>query len=191
MTIRFTVATLLFTALMSCTSTRRSENFISSLRCGMTMAEVRDRAGRELNQVTSVAFRGVHGTHTVENQDETVWLEFHEDHLKAFSLWKPKPWALKAVEISPKTNLCNGDQTYFVRLSLQTNLSDPVVFLNGEIIEDPWNRPMEIPAGVHDIRVESSDSEPILKQVTFPDGESGLQWLKIDHTDRRPRPDQD
>lgn len=188
MTIR-AAAVLLLAGVLSCASwswPQWSEELVSSLDCGMAPQEVRDLAGQDLKPVTSVAFRGVYGTHTVDKGDVTVWLHFDEGRLEGVSRWRPEAWKLKSVHISPKTNLCTGELSYFLRLSLQAALDDPTVYLDGEKVEDPWERPLEVTEGDHELRIEAGGYQPILKRVSFPEGDSGHRWLKITHDDLQP-----
>jgi len=139
-----------------------------------------------LEPVTSVAFRGVYGTHTIDRDQVTVWLQFDDGQLRGVSRWRPQAWKLKSVHISPKRNLCTEELTYFVRLSLDAALDEATVYLDEEEIEDPWERPLEVSAGDHSVRIEADGYQPILKRVSFPQGDSGHQWLKIAYDDLRP-----
>lgn len=183
-------AGLLAAGVLSCASgswPQWTEELISSLDCGMTVSEVRFLARQDLEPVTSVAFRGVYGTHTIDKGHVSVWLHFDEGHLQAVSRWRPQARKLKSTYISPKRNLCTGELSFFVRLFRPAALAAPTVYLDDQKVDGfPWARPYEVSAGGHELRVEEEGYEPIVKQVHFDEGDPGELWLEITIDDLHP-----
>lgn len=185
-------AGLLAAGVLSCSSVswpHWTEELVSSLDCGMTISEVESLVGQDLVPVTSVAFRGVYGTHTIDKGHVSVWLHFDEGGLQAVSRWRPEAWKLKSVYISPKRNLCNGALSFFVRLFRPAALEDPTVYLDGKEVENfPWAGPYEVSAGAHELRVVEEGYEPIIKRFHFAEKDRGELWLEITGDDLHPVP---
>lgn len=184
------LASLLAASVLACASggwPQWTEDLVSSLECGMTTAEVQTLAGQELQPVTSTAFRGVYGTHTIAEGNTSVWLHFEENHLQAVSRWRPEAWKLKAIHMSPKKNLCSGDLSFFLRLFRPAALKDPTVYLDSTEVENfPWARPFEISRGEHVLRVEEKGYKPIIKHLHFSEDDPGELWLEITGEDLHP-----
>lgn len=186
------VAALLGVSALACVSgswPQWTEELVSSLDCGMSISEVQTLAGRDLEPVRSVAFRGVYSTHTIDKGDTSVWLHFDEGQLQAVSRWRPEAWKLKSVYISPKRNLCNGELSFFVRLFRPAALEDPTVYLDGKEVENfPWAGPYEVSSGAHKLRIVEEGYEPIVKRLDFAEGDRGELWIEITGDDLHPLP---
>ena len=166
-----------------------THDLVSALSCGMRKSEVVELAGQELRAVTNTAFRGVYGTHTLDRGDVSVWLDFKDGELVSFSRWRPQPWKLKSVYISPKENLCTGQLSFFLRIYRPHGLSDDaIVFLDGEVINDySWARPVEVPIGKHELRIQGEGYEPVVKYLEFGAEDQGELWIDITSEELRPR----
>lgn len=166
-----------------------TDELVSSLDCGMTISEVESLAGQKTVPVKTAAFRGVYGTHTIDKGNVTVWLDFEEGELQAFSRWRVQPWQLKSIFISPKRNLCNGDLSFFIRLFRPAALGNPIVFLDGEeIVDFPWASPYEVSSGSHELRIVEEGYKPIIKHFSFAEGDPGESWLEITGDELQPVP---
>ncbi len=155
----------------------------------MTESEAVELAGQELRPVTTTAFRGVYGTHTVDKGNVSVWLDFENGRLAAFSRWRPEPRKLKSIYISPKENLCTGQLSFFMRLHRPSELLEgATVYLDGEKVNDyPWAGPFEIPIGEHELRIEREGYEPVVKHLEFEPEDRGEMWIDITSEELLPR----
>lgn len=159
------------------------EQLVSKLQCGMSVAEVRALASR---QVEATSNKPELGTHRMDGQWHDVWLTFRLDRLE--SVISGKIDGLASVRLSPMQNLCTGELTFFLSLEWVAPLEGADVFLDGRAVAENASSGviLEISAGDHELRIFKEGYKPIVKQLSLGSEDQGRTDILITTTDLQP-----
>lgn len=156
------------------------DKYVSQLRCGMSVAEAQDLAGR---QVQATSYKTDLGTHRVDGKGHDLWLTFRDDRL--MSVISGEINGLTSVRLSPKLNLCSGELTFFLSLEWIVPLQGADVFLDGKMVEENASSglTLEVSSGDHELRVVKEGYEPIVKQLRFEAKDPGRRRITLTSSD--------
>lgn len=173
------VALLLLLA--SCGSVRWVEDLRSQLCCGMSLSDVREFTGREVERIepsnNTLPWRG---SYRVDGKYADVWLDFEDDRL--VSVISGRIDGLTSVRLSPKANLCTGELTFQLYVLILTEkLLGTVVYLDGQqvAVMDEIRQDIEVSAGVHELRIELEGFLPYVMELERGPDDPGAQRLEI------------
>ncbi len=152
------------------------------LQCGMSILEVQSLTKRKVEVERMVPRLG---THRISSSVTDVGLGFSDRGLESVSL--AKVHGILQIRRSPRRNLCTGELTFFVELQWVDVFQGASVFLDDEQVAEDAHSGLivEVPQGVHALRVETSNEGSALKQLTFRSEDPGYLFMVLGTEDLR------
>jgi hypothetical protein len=164
---------------------RWASDLAGQLRCGMSPQSIQSLTKARL---TPLGSRGPFGTHSIHQGKETLWLLIGDKGLESILLSKPDGWKVMSTRLSPRRNLCTGQESFLLKIEWSQEFLGATVYLDGRKVDDKdWSGAyLEIPSGRHELRIEKSGLDPVVYSFDFGPEDRGDRRLDLTaRTNRR------
>lgn len=157
---------------------RWARELAAGLECGMAIEDVKGLVDEEVLKLEA----GPHpwlGQYYIRKRYADLWFRFNaQERLEWVTLSKMDGWRIMATRISPRRNLCTGELTYQVWLERTFELEGAAVYLDGKEVY-PEGGKVTVSAGQHELRIEKTGYEPIIRHLDLGPEDRGDQRLDL------------
>lgn len=152
------------------------DDLVSSLECGMSLAEVESLSDRELKVIEA---KSDLGTHQIDGKMADIWLGFEQGKLT--TLTSGYIDGVASSRRTPVKNLCTGDLTFEVTVEWIDRLEGADVYWNGELVQKNASSGISFSAsaGAHELHVVKEGFEPIVRNLSLNPEDAGEQWIEL------------
>jgi len=120
------------------------------------------------------------GDFRVDGKWADLHLGFVGEELESFTLSQID--GVASAQISPRTNLCTGELTFFIYLNRTTRLQGWEVLLDGKPIPDSQERGallLELHTGSYEIQAVKPGHEPVVLRLNLGNNDAGGQSVTL------------